>query len=622
MATLPPNGHRMTRDLRADLFRGVALWMIVVNHTPGNWLGQVTLKNWAFSDATEAFVLLAGYAGAFAYAGAADREGWAIASARAIRRIGKLYVAHIFLLVVFTAQVGLSAATLDRGAYLDELALDPFAEDPYRTLLEALLLRFQPAFLDILPLYIVLLALLPLVLALRRRPWLVLALSVATWALARHFDLNLPRWREGGWFFNPLGWQLLFVLGFLVGQSARGAPSLPWPAPSRALSALAAGFLLLCAAALVVEARLPAVVDRLPDAFPAFLASVDKTALHPLRLLSVLALLWLVARHLPRDAAWLGSRWVRPVVTMGRQSLPVFCFGILLSFLARLALEESDAALMQGAVNILCLAALLLTGILADWQRERPRATVAPAMRAAALLLPLLLLAAPAAAQPACPPVPDEVTEAARPLPATLAALNVGTLRVLVLGSASVTGPGASGPEAAWPARLQALLADAHPGRTVEVAVRGGRGVSAADHLALLRQEGPALRPALVIWQAGTVEAARGADPEEMTEALQGGLDRIRRRGADAILVDMQWSRFLRGNANVEPYRDKLRLAAAGAGAALFRRWDLMQSWVESGALDLERIPPRERTAALDRLNDCLARALLAVVERGIAEAR
>ncbi len=612
----------MSRDGRADLFRGLALWMIVVNHTPGNLLGQVTLKNWAFADATEAFVLLAGYAGAFAYAGAADREGLAIASARAIRRIGKLYVAHIFLLVVFTAQVGLSAATLDRSAYLDELALDPFAEDPYRTLLEALLLRFQPAFLDILPLYIVLLALLPLMLALRRRPWLLLALSVLLWAGARHWDVNLPRWREGGWFFNPLGWQLLFVLGFLVGQGARGAPSLPWPAPSRALSALAAAFLLACAAALVVEARLPLLVERLPDAFPAFLASVDKTALHPLRLLSVLALLWLVARHVPREGAFLHGRWGAPFATMGRQSLPVFCFGILLSFLARLALEHDDGPAMQWAVNMGCLGALLVTGALADWQRERPRASVPPAMRAAAFLLPLLLLAAPAAAQQACPQVPEEITDAARPLPATRAALEAGTLRVLVLGSASVTGPGGSGPDNSWPARLQAILAAAHPAATVEVAVRGGRGVSVADHLALLRQEGPAFRPQLVIWQAGTVEAARNADPEEMTEALTAGLDRIRRRGADAILVDMQWSRFLRGNANVEPYRDKLRLAAGGAGAALFRRWELMEGWVESGALDLERTPAAGRVAALDRLNDCLARALAALVARGVAEAR
>ena len=371
----------MNRDARADFFRGVALWMIVVNHTPGNLLGEATLKHFAYCDATEAFVLLAGYAGAFAYAGAADRAGWALGAARAVRRIAKLYVAHIFLLVVFTAQVGFSAAALDRAAYLDELALDPFTTDPYRTLLEALLLRFQPAFLDILPLYIVLLALLPGVLALRRHPWALFGLSLALWAGVQVTGVNLPRWQGGGWFFNPLAWQFLFVIGFLVGQTARGAPSLPWPPPSRWISAAVAAFALGCAVLRVGEWHVPALLAALPAAVPAFLASGDKTSLHPLRLASILALLWLVARHLPRDAAFLRGRHARPFILMGSHSLPVFCFGILLSFLARVALEASDGIWMQWAVNVLCLAALVATAFLAEWQREERRLPVPAAAR-------------------------------------------------------------------------------------------------------------------------------------------------------------------------------------------------------------------------------------------------
>ncbi|WP_207536761.1 SGNH/GDSL hydrolase family protein [Sabulicella rubraurantiaca] len=240
-------------------------------------------------------------------------------------------------------------------------------------------------------------------------------------------------------------------------------------------------------------------------------------------------------------------------------------------------------------------------------------------MRACALLL-LLLLAGPALADPRCAPSSDFLA-ATRPLPIMAHALGAGTLRVLVLGSASVTGPGGSGPDAAWPARLQVLLAEAYPGRTVEVAVRGGRGVTVQDHLALLRAEATSLAPALVIWQAGTVEAARGSDLEEMSDALQAGLDRIRRRGADALLMDMQWSRFLRANANTEAYRDKLRLAAAAAGVTLFRRWELMEEWVDSGFLDIERTPPGERRAAIDRLNDCIARALALTLAEGVREA-
>lgn len=371
--TRPPG--RSPRDPRTDICRGIALWMIVINHTPGNWLGGFTLKNFAFADATEAFVLLAGYAGAFAYAGQADRQGWAPAAAALVRRISKLYVAHIFLLVVFTAQVGFSAATLDRGAYLDELALDPFAEQPYRTLLEALLLRFQPHFLDILPLYIVLLAMLIPALLLRGRPWLLLGLSVALWLGVRHAGVNLPRWQEGGWFFNPLGWQVLFVSGFLLGQAARGAPAIALPPRHPAVAALALLVLGLGLLGMVASEHWPEMTEAAPLWTAEFLAGIDKTSLHPARLGSILALAYLVAAYVPRDWSFLGSAWMRPFAEMGRHSLPVFCFGILLSFFARLLLEVDDGWGMQLAVNLFCFGALLGTALLAGWSREtvRPR---------------------------------------------------------------------------------------------------------------------------------------------------------------------------------------------------------------------------------------------------------
>ena len=238
-----------------------------------------------------------------------------------------------------------------------------------------------------------------------------------------------------------------------------------------------------------------------------------------------------------------------------------------------------------------------------------------------AWILAALLLAFPAGAVPACD-VPTDFLTLPRPLFATARALQSGTLRILVLGSGSITGAGASTPESAWPVRLQAILAARYPGRTVEVAVRGGRGITVIDHLALLQDAPASQEPALVLWQAGTVEAVRGVDPDEMTEAMLSGLERIRSWGADTIIIDQQFSRFLRAHTNIEPYREKLRLIAAGAGAPVFRRYDLMQYWVESGALDLERTPSRQMPAAIDTLNDCLARALGALIIQGVTEAR
>jgi len=365
---------RQDRDLRVDIVRGFALWAIFVNHTPGNWLGYITPRNYTLADATEAFVLLAGYAAGIAYGMVMDRQGWFFAASRVMGRVFTLYVAHIFLLVLFTAQVGFSAERLDTAAYLDELHLDPFATDPYRALLEALLLRYQPSFLNILPLYIAVLAMFALAMPLMRRPWLMLGLSVAVWFCARVFDVTLPSWRGEDWFFNPLAWQLLFFIGCAIGYRPPGgaALSVPWRAWAGALCwvVLAAGATMTVLIYFqwdFTEASLPA--------FAPFLAAIDKASLHPTRLLTMLALTYLIAHGIRRDAGWMRSRPAQVLALLGQQALPVFCAGIALSFAARLALETSDGWAIQAAVNL--GGAVLLVGLaaLTAWYGEEKRST-------------------------------------------------------------------------------------------------------------------------------------------------------------------------------------------------------------------------------------------------------
>lgn len=363
---------RLNRDLRVDIVRGFALWAIFVNHTPGNLLGYLTPRNYTLSDATEAFVMLAGYAAGLAYGSAMDRQGWFFAATRVMGRVFTLYVAHIFLLVVFTAQVGLSAARLDSAAYLDELHLDPFATDPYRALLEALLLRYQPSFLNILPLYITILAMFAAVMPLIRYPRLMLALSAGLWAAARVFDITLPSWRGEDWFFNPLAWQLLFFIGCSLSYRPPGGHPIfvPW----RRWAGV------LCGAVLGAGAVLTVMIyfhwDYTQAAFPAFapyLAAIDKASLHPARLVTMLALTYLIAHLLPRDAAWLRSLPAKVLALMGQQALPVFCAGIALSFLARVALEEEDIWWMQVAVNVVGAAALVGLAMLTAWYGAEKR---------------------------------------------------------------------------------------------------------------------------------------------------------------------------------------------------------------------------------------------------------
>lgn len=360
---------RPGRDLRVDFLRGLALWFIFIDHTPGNLLGQGTLRNVAFCDATEGFVLLAGYAAGIAYGRMLEREGWLRAAARVAGRVGTLYVAHIFLFVVFTAQVGYSAAALDQAAYLDEMQLDPFGHEPYRALLEALLLRYQPAFLDILPLYIVVLGMFTLVLPLVRRPGLLLLLSLAVYAATRLLGFAPPSWTGSGWFFNPFAWQLLFAIGVALGRADPAWLARRFPF-RRSFAVLAV--LLLVGAALVLNWvwHGPIRGVEAPEWLAAWLAGVDKTGLHPARVVSVLVMTWLLGHLIPPGAAWLHGRLAAPFALMGQQSLPVFCAGIFLSFLGRLAIETSGGAGVQVAVNLAGLLALVLVGVLSAWYTD------------------------------------------------------------------------------------------------------------------------------------------------------------------------------------------------------------------------------------------------------------
>lgn len=259
---------------------------------------------------------------------------------------------------------------------------------------------------------------------------------------------------------------------------------------------------------------------------------------------------------------------------------------------------------------------------------RRPR-TVLAAVGCAGLLAlagPVGLGRAAAASSPQNEPAcgaPADLLRAGRPLGGAASGIATGRLRILAVGSASVLGPGASDAAAAWPRRLEALLRERLPDVQVEVEVRGGRGLTTSDQWALLAEvlrRGP--RPDLVIWQAGATEAARGLPVESLTEALLPGLDRLRTLGVDTVVMDLQFSRFLRAHADVTAYREALAIAAAGAEAALFPRYELMQAWADADRVDVERAPRDRRVAAVDALNDCIARALAEFVLDGVREAR
>ena len=366
---------RSGRDTRVDFFRGLALWWIFTDHIPDNWVAQFSLRNFAICDSAEVFVFLAGFGAGLAYGRSMDRNGWIYAAADTAKRAWTLYIAHIFLFVVFAAQVSYSATALDRADYLDEIHLDVLGEQPYRAMLEALWLHFQPAYLDILPLYIVLLLLFALVMPLLRWPQTLALLSFGLYAGARTFGLNFPSFVGDGWYFNPLTWQLLFILGAIIAYAPAEQPG---PRVTWALDGLSGLFIIF---GLVLQFGVwnhPEITARLPPRLDRVLLSVDKGGLHPFRLVSILSLVWAVSRLVPAHAAWLARRWTRPFILCGQHSLPVFCTGIFLSFLGRLVLEEIDGWWVQLLVNAAGALALVGVGALSAYYREKGRRVPQP----------------------------------------------------------------------------------------------------------------------------------------------------------------------------------------------------------------------------------------------------
>jgi hypothetical protein len=194
---------------------------------------------------------------------------------------------------------------------------------------------------------------------------------------------------------------------------------------------------------------------------------------------------------------------------------------------------------------------------------------------------------------------------------------------ILAVGSATTVGsPTVSGQPSAiqggsFPWRMLHALQIALPSVTFHLTVRGGRGMTAEDMLPLIDTALKEQHFSLVLWQTGTVEAVRGLQPDGMLSALHAGADKVRDANADLVLIDPQFSRFLRANTDLDPYEGVMQQVATMPGVALFRRFDLMRVWANDGRIDLERTPKADRDKALDELNTCLGKALARFVLSG-----
>jgi hypothetical protein len=353
---------RQNRDLRIDFFRGFALWCMLIDHMITSWLRGITLKEYGFSDAAELFVLLSGISAGMVYHRAMVRDGLGAAWLKIARRIAAIYRTHLILLVLFIAEVGILVAWLNPPSFLQFLTLDGFSAHPFRSIVNAVLLGSQPKFFEILPLYIVLLSLLVVTLPLLRWPRLLLGGSVLLYVAARVFPLSLGSW-TGGWFFNPLAWQVIFMVGVTSPYILKAKNY--W----RGWDWLAALFSLFS----LFESHAKHLNGHVPAALLIHF-EVGKPAVHPLRLLAIVSLAWLAWRYIPATANWLRSRWAGPLVLLGQHSLGVFSSSILLSVLGEAILFTHPGWISQILVQGLGSLALVTVAVVSAWNSNKDRA--------------------------------------------------------------------------------------------------------------------------------------------------------------------------------------------------------------------------------------------------------
>jgi hypothetical protein len=363
---MPPIGPT-GRDLRLDLFRGLALWLIFLDHIPQNIVNWFTIRNYGFSDAAEIFVFISGYTAAFVYGRAAQERGMIVASARIWRRAWQVYVAHVFIFVIFMAEVAyLTTSVVENPLYSEEMRVFDFLQQPGEALVQALMLKFQPNFMDVLPLYIVLLLAFPFVLwLLLFQPTVALVLSVALYSAVQHFGWNLPAYPTSTWFFNPLAWQLMFVVGAWCSVGAsQGVHQL---LRSRAVVGIAIAYLAV-SFLIVMTWYFPRYVFLIPKVVQDWMYPIDKNNLDLLRFLHFAALAIVTVRFVPIDWPWLKSRWLKPMIMCGQHSLEIFCLGIFLSFIGHFATSEVSSSVgMQVVISLLGICVMIAVAWLISW---------------------------------------------------------------------------------------------------------------------------------------------------------------------------------------------------------------------------------------------------------------
>jgi hypothetical protein len=360
-------------DLRLSILLGIAAWFLFLDHIPHNAVSGLTLRNFGFSGATDLFVFVGGYIAAILYGKMMLERGFIVAATRIFRRVWQLYVAYVALFVIYINLIGYVARKTAAPEIIHEFNIAGILGHTIRTLIYGLLLQAKPLNLDVLQLFIVLMAFFPIVLfGMMRRPNLTVVGSIALYLAARQLDWNLSSFPEGRWYFNPFSWQLLFVLGSWFALMGRTQMRIIRSLQDITILRFAALVYLLFALAVTMAGKFPQLGEHIPASVLNVFLPNDKENLAPYRVLHFLAMAFLFTLMVPRN--WRGFQWpvLQPIVKCGEEWLAVFCAGVFLSFAGHFVLITGPNSLaMHILVSIAGCSIMAAVAYYVSWSKRQ-----------------------------------------------------------------------------------------------------------------------------------------------------------------------------------------------------------------------------------------------------------
>lgn len=367
-----------------DWLRGLMLVLMTVTHLPTGF-SHVLSQPFGFVSAAEGFVFLSAFLVGTVYARMAARRGMGAMQQALFLRAAKVYAAHTALLLFLLLVLVPLAARTGGGALTDLASF--YVAHPREALVAGLVLTYNPPLLDILPLYVIFLAVSPWILAhAMGAGWRHVAVASALLWLAAQlggghalYDAlagatgSIVPYRETG-AFSFFAWQTLWVAGLWAGARppeapTRGSADAWWSRP---------GVVRVAVAVAVVGMAWRHVEGQAPFGSLAHLNVLfDKWTLGPLRLVNFVALV-LVAIHAQSTL----RRWAEgsTLEALGRASLTVFCTHLVLC-LVLLAVVGNAPSGMPGVTDALLLGGSLaiLVAVAREASLREGRSAGAPA---------------------------------------------------------------------------------------------------------------------------------------------------------------------------------------------------------------------------------------------------